>query len=195
MVRRLVPERKSVDHGQGRVDPLPDARFIQSEVERAEGDIVENRRHEELIIRILQNDADLFADLLPGFGGHGKIADRHRSLLRQQTAVEVLQKRRFSRTVGADDADRLPVDNSEADAPERLRPVGISKMHIRKIDDVMAHGQNPCARRPIPSVTGQNLNTPSRIDAAAKKARSLREIRNRRSIGISPRKPRESIAP
>ena len=65
-MRGLVGEREGAHLPERIVHPLPDPVGRQPEVQGPEGDVVEDGRHEELVVGVLEDDADLPADLRPG---------------------------------------------------------------------------------------------------------------------------------
>ena len=55
------------------LDPLERSRPGQAEVGRAEGHVVADRRHEQLVVGILEHDADAAADLPQVALGDGEV--------------------------------------------------------------------------------------------------------------------------
>jgi len=83
----------------------PSLHFIarQTEVEGAEGDIIKNRRHEQLVVRVLKNHSDRPPDLRQGRLGEGKIADADFPGSWGQITVQMQKEGRLTRSVSADD--------------------------------------------------------------------------------------------
>ncbi|MBP1729034.1 MAG: hypothetical protein H6Q56_1407, partial [Deltaproteobacteria bacterium] len=75
-------------------------------VARSEGDIIEDRRHEELVVRILEHHAYRAADLRHGLSGQQGVTDPDFAAVGGQAAVQVEEQSRFAGAVRADDADR-----------------------------------------------------------------------------------------
>ena len=67
-MRRAVGEVAHPDQVEGLGDPRR-AGAAQPEVGRAEGHVVAHRRHEELVVGVLEDDADPAADLEEGVVG------------------------------------------------------------------------------------------------------------------------------
>ena len=195
MVRRLVGERKGAHPAKRRVNLLPDPVGRQPEIQGAEGDVVEDGRHEELVVGVLEDDADLPADLLPGLLPERNLPDRHGPRRRKQVTVHVEEQRRLPRAVRADDADRLAVGDQERNSFQRLRAVRVPETDVPELEEVMAHPANPRTRRPIICGTGTNRHRAKKQPAASTKTASEGRNVSRRIEGTSPRKPRASIAP
>src|SRR5512140_993595 len=195
MMRRLVGEREGVHPPKRLVNPLPDPVGRQTEVQGAECDVVEDGRHEELVVGVLEDDAYLPADLRPGLLPKGNLPDRHVARRGKQVPVRVQEKRRLSRAVRADDADRLAVGDQERNSFQRLRAVRVPETDVLELEEVMAHPARPPKKRPIVSGTGMNRHRAKREPAARTKTASEGRSASRRIEGTSPRKPRASIAP
>ena len=79
VVRRPVAVRGHADRGERLVDPGAQLGAAQAEVGRAERDVLGDRRHEQLVVGVLEDDADPAADLgqpRPGRrGSTGEAAD------------------------------------------------------------------------------------------------------------------------
>ena len=195
MMRRLVGERKGVHPPERPVHPLPDLVGRQTEVQGTEGDVVEDGRHEELVVGVLEDDPDLPADLRPGLFPEGNFPDRHAPRRGKQVPVHVEEQRRFPRAVRADDADGLSVGDQERNSFQRLRAVRVSETDVLELEEVMAHPANSPNRRPIVCGTGTIRHRAKKPPAASRKTASEGRSVSRRIEGTSPRKPRASIAP
>ena len=92
----------------------PPLRFLRgkSQVSRAEGHVLEHGRHEELVVGVLEQDADLPADLRPGPRKHRDLADRNGAGGRQEVPVGMEEEGGLACPVGPHDADRFPVSDS-----------------------------------------------------------------------------------
>ena len=77
---------------KGFQDPLIDIIFCQAQIQRAEGDIIEDRRHKELIVRILEYHAYRAADVGKRCSGQRGMSDIDVAGRSFQIAVQMLQK-------------------------------------------------------------------------------------------------------
>ena len=92
------------------------------ELGRSEGHILVDRRAEDLIVRILKQQADLAADVVKRVPRDGLAGDENARLVGKvlgEDPVQVQEERGLPRAVGPHDADTLPFGNSDIDALER----------------------------------------------------------------------------
>jgi hypothetical protein len=68
--RGAVAVGEHVDGGERGVDPFPQRGAGHAEVGGTEGDVVADRRHEQLVVGVLEDDPDPAADLPQGRGLH-----------------------------------------------------------------------------------------------------------------------------
>jgi hypothetical protein len=62
-MRWAIGVRRHADRVEGLGHALVQLRSAQAEVHRSEGDVVADRAHEELVIGVLEDDADAAPDL------------------------------------------------------------------------------------------------------------------------------------
>ena len=79
----------------------------QTEVRRAEGDVIPDRRHEELVVGVLEHDAHAAAHLQEVAVGDRQARDGHRPPARGEDAVEVQHECRLAGAVGPQQRDTL----------------------------------------------------------------------------------------
>ena len=133
------------DPGQGLLHPLFHLIPGQAQIQRAKGHIVKHRRHEELVVRVLEHHAHRAPDLRQSGGGQGKIPDADRPLAGCQIPVQMQEQGGLARPVGADDRHRLAMGDPEGNTPQRFGAIGIDMTQILDLDNMMAH--------PLPPVT------------------------------------------
>ena len=137
-MRRAAPTR-----AERLVDAPLDVLGRQPEVQRPEADVLEDGRHEELVVGVLKDHADRAPDVGQRALGHRRAADVDRALRRREQPVQVHQQRRLAGAVGADDGDRLAVADRERDAVESARAVGVGEAEPADGDRVVAHRPAP----------------------------------------------------
>jgi len=71
----------------------------KAHIQGTESHIIGDRRHEQLIVRVLKHHADGAADHRERFGGHGKIPDSDFAGSGLERSGQMQQKRGFSRAV------------------------------------------------------------------------------------------------
>ena len=76
-MRRAVGEVLDADSGQRLGDPGVELGAAQPEVRRAERHVVAHRRHEELVVGVLEDDADPATHLEQGVRGDRQPGDGH----------------------------------------------------------------------------------------------------------------------
>ncbi len=193
-VGRALREVLRADAREGLRDPRPHVLGREPEVQRPEAHILGDGRHEQLVVRVLEDHADRPADVGQRVLCDRDAADVDGAVRRRQQAVQVQQQRGLAGAVGADDGDRLAVPDLEGDALERLRPVGVGEAQVADADGVVAHPLSPVTRRPTASGTSTRRNTTKAADQASVKTRSAVLKCSRRATRISPSKPRHFIA-
>ncbi len=100
-----------------------------AEVRGAERHVVVNRRHEELVVGVLEHDPDALADLAEVGLRHGQPADPHLPGAAAEDAVQVQHQGRLAGAVRAEERDPLAFADGEIDAEERAVAVGIGERH------------------------------------------------------------------
>ena len=99
------------------VDALPDLRRGDAEVFRREGDVLLYNVRDDLVVRVLEDHADMLPDgeqLLLVLRVHA--VDRHAAARGQQDGIKVLGKRRLAAAVMAEHGDEAPLFDGQAQA-------------------------------------------------------------------------------
>ncbi len=182
LVRAAVCDVLHPHGAQRRSHAILEPRAGEPEVERPEGDVVAHRRHEELVVGILEDEADAgpqrldvpVADVDPG---------HLEASLAAQEAVEVEHQGRLAGAVGSQHGDALPVGDVHVHAVERRLPVRVAVAQAARVDRA-AHAATSAATRTATSTAT------SATGAATSTVRS----RSGRRTGIVPLYPRASIA-
>ena len=112
----------------------------QAEVGRAEGDVVAHRGHEELVVGVLEDDADAAPHLLQVLPWR-PAARRPRTepAPALEDAVEVQNERGLAGPVGPEQGDPLATVDVQVDAVERLVAVGVGVGQALDVEDRGAH--------------------------------------------------------
>ena len=127
------PEMRGPDVGERRLNPRPDQLWCDTEVLEAEGDLVADPRHHDLVLRILEDGRD-------GAGELGRPVRATRveagdlDTAREAAAVEVRheagerpQQRRLARPGRPEQRDDLALAQLEGDVTEHGRPARIGE--------------------------------------------------------------------
>ena len=118
----------------------------QAEVQRAEGHVVEHRGVEELVVAVLEDDAD--AGRQPATLGRVariEAADLKRPRLRRDHAGQAQEQTRFARAIGADQADALAGRDLERNAVQSRRSLRVAVGQFAHLDGgVGGHGYSSC---------------------------------------------------
>ena len=107
MVRRAVGVVLHADRVQRGVHAVVELRAPDTEVRGTERDVVARGGHEELVIGVLEHDADTPPHLLVVLPLDGERADPHRAHRRFEDPIEVQRERRLTRAVRAEQRDAL----------------------------------------------------------------------------------------
>ena len=145
----------------------------QPEVGRAEGDVLADRRHEQLVVRVLEDDADPAPDLRAGsLGRPAGPADRRPSPSpAAQDAVEVQDERGLAGAVGAEQRDPLAALRRQVDAEQRLVAVGVGEGEAARPPATAG-----CARAGSQPVHRQQTVTARAASGRAAAVRPLRAV-------------------
>ena len=95
------------------------------EVGGTEGDVVADRRHEQLVIGILEDDADALADFAQVRLGDREPADPDLAGAATEDAVEVEDERGLAGAVRAEESDPFALVDGEVDSEERTVAIGV----------------------------------------------------------------------
>ena len=115
----------------------------QAEVARAEGDVLADGGHEQLVVGVLEDDADPPPDLLQVPLGDRQPGDLHAAAPAAQDAVEVQHQGGLAGAVGPEQRDPLAALDAQVDAVERLVSVGVGE---REVLDEQGGGGHPSSR-------------------------------------------------
>ncbi len=114
-------------------------------VDGAKGDVVEDGGGEELVIGILEDEADGGADGAQVLLVDGQPTGVDLTSLRQQQAVEVEKQGGLAGTVGADQGDFLAGLDLEGDVREGLAAIRVVVAKTGDLYGVMVHVATPLA--------------------------------------------------
>jgi hypothetical protein len=122
------------DRREGPLDAIVDLVGRQAEVDRPERDVVEDGRAEELVVGILEDQADLGTDRLDGRPVHDAATDPDRPVPGREDPVELEHERTLARPVGTDERDLLAARDAQVQAAQRLEPVGVGEVEVLDLD-------------------------------------------------------------
>ena len=98
----------------------------EAEVPRAERHVVVHRGHEQLVVRVLEDQAERAHGSAGSVSsGQRSVAHAHFAARRAEQPVEQQEQRRLAGAVRTDDPDRLAVADAERDAVERAGAVRV----------------------------------------------------------------------
>ena len=132
--RRPVGELRHADGLERLLDPQRQLRLGDPEVGRPERDVVGDGRHEQLVVGVLEDDADAPADLLDVLAGDLHPADPHGARARPVHAIEVQHERRLARPVRPEQRDPLAALDAQVHAEEGLVAVGVRERQPRDLE-------------------------------------------------------------
>lgn len=121
---RFVAERKAADLFEGVQGALFGFFGRESHIQRAEGCVFEDGGHEELVVAVLEDDADTAAEDGERAFFDGCAVEQELPFHGEEDAAEVVEQGRFARTVAADEGDRFPRFDAEADVFQGGVPSG-----------------------------------------------------------------------
>ena len=101
------------------------SRTADAQVRRSEGDVVTHRRHEQLIVRILEDDPHSPADLPQVLLAHLEPTDVNASEAAAEDAIEVQHEGGLAGPVRAEQRHPLAAADGQVDAEQRLTTVGV----------------------------------------------------------------------
>ena len=121
------------------VDPGVQVRPAQAEVGRPERHVVADRRHEELVVGVLEHEPDPAADLAEGGLGHRDPADEHLAHGvgaggLAEDAVEVQEQRGLAGPVGPEHREALAAGHGQVHAEQRLVPVRVGEGDLAQLE-------------------------------------------------------------
>ena len=139
MMRRTVGDFQHAYRRQGVCDPGFQLIAVETIVGGAKGDILPDRRHEQLIVRILKDNSDPPADLLQVFIDQRQSGDPNRPALRAKDPVQMEDERRLARTVRAEQGDPLGRMNVETRVVKYLGSIRIPVVEVGYFERRNAH--------------------------------------------------------
>ena len=114
-------------------DPLLDLRPGEPQVERAERDVLADRRHEQLVVGVLEDQADAGAQVTDVVVADAQAGDLELAAAGQQR-VEVQHQRRLAGAVGAEHGDALAVCHVQVEAVEARDAVRVAEPQAGGVD-------------------------------------------------------------
>ena len=181
-MRRAVDHVRHAHGGERAVDPLAHRVALEPEVERPERDVLGDGRHEELVVGVLEDEADRRAQVANVVLADGQARDLQLALTGQQP-VEVEHQRRLAGAVGPQHGDALAVRDVQVHAVEARHAIRVPEAQPACVDRA-AHAATSASTR-----SGTSVST-----RTATKATSARRNVSTASRGIAPAYPRASIA-
>ena len=168
---------------EGLLDATGDLHSVKPQVRRPEGDVVSDPMHEELIIRILEDEAHLPPDLGERVIVQNEPTDHDFAPLRAEQPIEMQRQRRLSRAIGAE--QRHPFTGLDRDVEAIEDRVVFARVREGKVLDGnrCAH-VSPKIARPTTAAT---------VGVAASN-QSFRVVAASLKVGIVPLKPRAAMA-
>ena len=139
MVRRPVGVVGHADQVEGVHHPAVELRAREPEVRRPEPDVGPHRAHEQLVVGVLEDDADPAPDLAQVLARHRQAADRDLPAPGREDAVEVQHERGLAGAVGPQERDPLTLLDPEIDAVQRLVAVGVGEREPPDVEHGDAH--------------------------------------------------------
>ena len=121
-----MPQMQCADRGQNFGNNTIDLSRRESEVERAEGDVIADARHKKLVVRILKCHSDGPTHFCKRLSPYHILADADTPLARGQVAVQMEQQGGLARSVPADERDRFAVGNTERHLLQGCGAVGVA---------------------------------------------------------------------
>lgn len=160
MVRRAVGGVGHVDGGQRVGDPAGDLGLGQAEIAGAERDVVGDGGHEQLVVGVLEDDADPAAHLPQVPALDRQAGHRHPAAAAAEDAVEVQHERGLARAVGSQHRHPFTALQPEVHPVQRLVPVGVGEGEVlheegRRLTLRDAHPASAAATRTPPAASGR----------------------------------------
>ena len=168
-----IPGSSHPHCGERGGDTAVDLRPWEPLVQRAERDVLRHGRHEQLIVRILEDDADARPQVVQRLVTHREAGDLELSLTAEQP-VQVEHERGLAGAIRPEQRDALTVTH-EVDPGESGVPVRIAVNDTASVDRA-AHRVTPT---PIRTASSEAIT-------AAPKARSAAASRSGAAAGIRP---------
>lgn len=133
VVRRTSLESRQSNAVQGFFDQAADLGLAETVLPGTEGNILKNRRAEELIVGILKQESDLFVDGVDRTCGDRLTRDEYRreacEFFREQS-VEMQKDRGFPCAIRSDHPETFPRMHRERNAPQGLFAVMVTEAQV-----------------------------------------------------------------
>jgi hypothetical protein len=113
----------------------------EARLEGAEGDVIEDGGKEELVVGVLEEEADFAAKSGEVGGGDGEVADVEFAFA-SEDSIEVEEEGGFAGAVGAEDGDAFGLVEMEVDSAEGPEAVVVGEREVAGADDA-AHWAPP----------------------------------------------------
>ena len=139
VVRRAVGEVGDAHRAQGLHDPRVELGAAQPEVGRPERHVVAHGGHEQLVVGVLEDDADPASHLEQVRAGDRQPRDGDASRAGREDAVEVQHQGRLARAVGAEQGDPLPRVHVQVDPEQCLVAARVGVGDAADVEDGHAH--------------------------------------------------------
>jgi hypothetical protein len=176
VVRRAVDERQHPDLIKGVSYASLELVATQAQVGRTERDVLTHRRHEQLVVGVLENDPDPAADLGQVLGRDGQASHGHRAMARGEDAVEMQYERRLARAVGPEHRHSLAPRDGQVDAEERRLTIGVGegqRPHVQRRDaDLRRAGH--VRRRAVRATARASAGSTAAVSHCERSARASR---------------------
>ena len=166
---------RQAHRGEGVLDPRGNLVAAQSQVERPERHVLAHGRHEQLVVRVLEHEADPRPQRPRVRRAHRQAGDLQLAGRRGEKAVEVQHERGLAGAVRTEHGDPLAAGHPQVDAAEGVAPVGVPVREPAGRDR-RAHPGPPRTARAGTSASA----------TAARNIRSARASRRGAAAGIAP---------
>ena len=168
---RPSPQRERCDRRERFGHPPLHLRLREVQVPGAESAVLFHGRGKELVVRVLEDEADPLVELLSREASDLPPADGDPPRLCLEEADEELDQRRLPRAVGAQDRNELALFDAEIDSGERLGPVVVGEGDPLNID--RPHPVIPPREKPVSGGDhGQQEGEESAVPAPQRRERS-----------------------
>ena len=134
LVRRTVDRVIHAHGGECVGDPRLDLGPRQLHVERSKRHVLSHRRHEELVVRVLEHQPDASAKFGQRLLADVQAGDLQRSAAGGQQTVEVEHERGLARAIRTEDRNALTMLDTQIETVQRNLAVGIPVAQLADVD-------------------------------------------------------------
>ena len=134
VVWRTIAVPAHADRAQRIGHPSVQLVAAQAQVGRPERDVLADGGHEQLVVGVLEDDADAATDLAQVRLHHGQAADGDGAPCGRVDAVEVQHQGGLAGAVGPEHRDLLAIAYDQIDAVERWAAVGVGEVQARHLE-------------------------------------------------------------